>query len=54
MRRNGSFLLGEAFMPTCLLEAPAIRMATKDARTETYRILATFRVFHQAIREIDR
>ena len=37
-----------------LLEATSIRMATKDARTETYRILATFRVFHQAIRDIER
>jgi hypothetical protein len=35
-----------------LLEATAIRMTAKDARTETYRILATFRVFHQAIRDI--
>ena len=35
-------------------EPASIRMATKDARTETYRILATFRVFHQAIRDIER
>ena len=29
-------------------------MTAKDARTETHRILATFRVFHQAIRDIER
>ena len=36
-----------------LLEATPIRMATKDARTKTYRMLATVGVFHQAIRVIE-
>jgi hypothetical protein len=38
----------------CRLEATPIRMVTKEARTEAYRILAQVRVFHQAIREIER
>jgi hypothetical protein len=38
----------------CLLEATPIRMATKDTRTKTYRILAAVGVFHHAIREIER
>jgi hypothetical protein len=38
----------------CLLETPPIRMVTKDGRSRMYGKPATFRVFHQAIQEIDR
>jgi hypothetical protein len=32
-----------------LLEAPPIRMATKDSLMESYQVLAIVGVFHQAI-----
>jgi hypothetical protein len=42
-------LLSQSGFSLCLLEAPPIRMATKDSRIKTYRILAGVRAFHKAI-----
>jgi hypothetical protein len=44
---------GETSTRICHFEAAAIRMTTIDARSITYRILASVRAFHQAIREIE-
>jgi hypothetical protein len=41
-------------MPIGLLEVMPFRMATYDAKSKMERILAVFRVFHQAIEQIER
>jgi len=44
---------GQASRQTCSIEVTAIRMFTIDARSRTFRILASVGVFHEALRETE-